>query len=53
MNRTVFILSALLAALISPTTARAQLQNPATSPVINADRTVTFRLTAPKADSVS
>ncbi len=52
MNRTILITYTLAAALAFPLSAHAQLQNPATSPVINADRTVTFRLAAPKADSV-
>jgi len=36
-----------------PQTATSQLKEKAPSPVINADRTITFRLQAPEADSVS
>ncbi len=52
MNRTAIIKPALLAAMLFPFSVHAQLQQPPTSPVINPDKTVTFRLTAPKADSV-
>jgi enterochelin esterase family protein len=40
-------------AMLLPFSASGQLQQPASSPVVNADRSVTFRLAAPQADSVS
>ncbi|MHB9030249.1 MAG: esterase [Candidatus Latescibacterota bacterium] len=54
MNRFLTVASALLCmAIIFPLSASGQLQQPASSPAVNADRTVTFRLSAPQADSVS
>lgn len=43
---------ALLSAALFPLSSQAQMMQPRLSPVIHSDRTVTFRLVAPQADSV-
>ncbi len=52
MNRNGLIAAALLTWALSPFSSAAQMMEPPLSPVVNPDRTVTFRLVAPQADSV-
>ncbi len=53
MSRSSIIKPALLAAILFPLAASAQLQQPAISPVVDSNRTVTFRLVAPRANAVN